>query len=62
MRPRGLLSVDDDAIKAVIYKHQQAAEEFGELFIYRDKDSGNTRTIFGYPTERTAQQISKTLG
>lgn len=32
----------------------------GELFIYRDKDSGNTRTIFGYPTERIAQQISKT--
>jgi hypothetical protein len=34
----------------------------GELFIYRDKDSGNTRTIFGYPTERIAQQLSKTLG
>ena len=34
----------------------------GELFIFRDKDSGNTRTIFGYPTERIAQQISKTLG
>jgi hypothetical protein len=34
----------------------------GELFLYRDKDSGNTRTIFGYPTERIAQQISKTLG
>ncbi len=34
----------------------------GELFIYRDKDSGNTRTIFGYPTQRIAQQISKTLG
>ena len=26
-----------------------------ELFIYRDKDSGNTRTISGYPTERIAQ-------
>ncbi|MCI0624609.1 MAG: hypothetical protein L0387_23680 [Acidobacteria bacterium] len=34
----------------------------GELFIYHDKDSGNTRTIFGYRTERIAQQISKTLG
>lgn len=34
----------------------------GELFIYRDKDSGNTRTIFGYPTARIAQQISETLG
>jgi hypothetical protein len=30
----------------------------GELFLYRDKDSGNTRTIFGYPTDRIAQQIS----
>lgn len=32
----------------------------GELFIYRDKDSGNTRTIFGYPTERIREQISTT--
>jgi hypothetical protein len=34
----------------------------GELFLYRDKDSGNTRTIFGYPTERIAQHISKMSG
>jgi len=34
----------------------------GELFLYRDKDSGNTRTILGYPTQRIAQQLSKTLG
>ena len=34
----------------------------GELFIYHEKDSGNTRTIFGYPTERIAQQISKASG
>ena len=34
----------------------------GEVFIYRDKDSGNTRSIFGYPTERIVQQISKTAG
>jgi hypothetical protein len=34
----------------------------GELFIYRDKDSGNTRTIFGYPAERIAEQISKMSG
>jgi len=34
----------------------------GDLFIYRDKDSGNTRSIFGYPTQRIAQQISETLG
>lgn len=29
----------------------------GELFIYHDTDSGNIRTIFGYPTARIAQQI-----
>ncbi|MBI4660339.1 MAG: hypothetical protein HY735_16000 [Verrucomicrobia bacterium] len=34
----------------------------GDLFIYRDRDSGNTRSIFGYPTQRIAQQISETLG
>ncbi len=34
----------------------------GDVFLYRDKDSGNTRTIFGYPTDRIAQQISKTFG
>jgi len=34
----------------------------GELFLYRDKDSGDTRTIFGYPTDRIAQQISTTIG
>jgi hypothetical protein len=34
----------------------------GALFIYRDKDSGNVRSIFGYPTYRIAQQISKTFG
>ena len=31
----------------------------GGLFIYRDTHSGNTRSIFGYPTEQVAQQISK---
>ena len=34
----------------------------GDLFLYREKDSGNTRTIFGYPTARITQQISTTLG
>jgi len=34
----------------------------GELFLYRDKHSGNTRTIFGYPTDRIAQQICTTVG
>ena len=31
----------------------------GGLFIYRDRHSGNTRNIFGYPTEPITQQISK---
>jgi len=34
----------------------------GDLFLYREKVSGNTRTIFGYPTARIAQQISTTFG
>ena len=34
----------------------------GVLFLYRDKASGNTRTIFGYPTDRIAEQITKTFG
>jgi hypothetical protein len=34
----------------------------GDLFLYREKDSGNTRTIFGYPTARIRQQIPTTLG
>ena len=34
----------------------------GELFLYRDKASGNTRTIFGYPTDRIAEQITRTFG
>ena len=29
----------------------------GELFIFRDNESGHTRTIFGYPTQRIAQQL-----
>ena len=33
-----------------------------ELFLYRDKDFGKTHTIFGYPTDQIAQQISKMVG
>lgn len=51
---------DTDANFAVAWTGDYRIE--GELFIYRDKDSGNNRTIFGYPTDRIAQQISKTLG
>jgi hypothetical protein len=34
----------------------------GDLFLYRERGSGNTRTIFGYPIARIAQQISTTFG
>lgn len=62
-RQREALSVhieDTDTNFAVAWTGSYRIE--GELFIYRDKDSGNTRTIFGYPTERIVQQISKTSG
>lgn len=62
-RQREALSVhieDTDTNFAVAWTGNYRIE--GELFIYRDKDSGNTRTIFGYPTERIVQQISKTSG
>ena len=29
----------------------------GDMFVYREKESGRIRSIFGYPTERIAQQI-----
>ena len=29
----------------------------GDLFVYREKESGRIRSIFGYPTERIAQPI-----
>ncbi len=32
------------------------------LFVYREKDSGNIRSIFGNPARRLTQQISKMLG
>jgi hypothetical protein len=51
---------DSDTNFAVGWKGNYRIE--GERFIYRDKDSGNTRTIFGYPTERIAQPISQTPG
>jgi hypothetical protein len=34
----------------------------GDRFIFRDTDSGNTRTIFGYPAARIARQLSRTPG
>jgi hypothetical protein len=34
----------------------------GDLFVYRDTKSGSLRSIFGYPTQRIAQQISKMIG
>jgi mevalonate kinase len=34
----------------------------GAAFIYRDKDSGNIRTILGYPTQRITHEISNMFG
>lgn len=34
----------------------------GAAFVYRDKDSGNVRTILGYPTQRITQEISNMFG
>ena len=34
----------------------------GAAFVFRDKDSGNVRTIIGYPTDRIINQISNMLG
>ena len=39
-----------------IYRIDSAA------FVYRDKDSGNVRTIIGYPTDRIINQISNMIG
>lgn len=34
----------------------------GATFVYRDKDSGNVRTILGYPTQRITHEISNMFG
>ena len=34
----------------------------GAAFVYRDKDSGNVRTILGYPTQRVIHEISNIFG
>ena len=34
----------------------------GAAFFYRDKDSGNIRTILGYPTQKVAHKISNIFG
>jgi len=34
----------------------------GAAFVYLDKDSGNVRTILGYPTQRIIHQISNMFG
>ncbi|HSF59245.1 MAG TPA: hypothetical protein VLD83_14330 [Candidatus Binatia bacterium] len=34
----------------------------GAAFVYRDKDSGNVRTILGYPTQRITHEISNIFG
>jgi hypothetical protein len=34
----------------------------GAAFVYWDKDSGNVRTILGYPTQRIIHEISNIFG
>jgi hypothetical protein len=34
----------------------------GKAFVYRDKDTGNVRTILGYPTQQILSQISNIFG
>jgi hypothetical protein len=34
----------------------------GAAFVYRDKDSGNVRTILGYPMQRITHEISNMFG
>lgn len=34
----------------------------GAAFVYRNKDSGNVRTILGYPTQRIIHEISNIFG
>jgi hypothetical protein len=34
----------------------------GAAFVFREKDSGNVRTILGYPTDRIINQISNMFG
>ena len=34
----------------------------GAAFVYRDKDSGNVRTILGYPIQKITQEISNMFG
>lgn len=34
----------------------------GAAFVYRDKDSGNVRTILGYPTQRITHEILNMFG
>jgi hypothetical protein len=51
---------DTDSNFAVAWTGNYRIE--GELFLYRDQDSGNTRSMFGFPTDRIVRQISSTLG
>lgn len=34
----------------------------GDVFVYHDKDSGNVRSIIGYPTQRIMDEISNMFG
>jgi hypothetical protein len=51
---------DTDTSFAIGWKGEYRIE--GDTFAYRDKDSGNVRSIIGYPTKRISREISNTFG
>ncbi len=62
-RDGGALSVhieDTDKHFAVGWQGRYRID--GAAFIFWDKDSGNLRTIFGYPTDQIINQISNMFG
>lgn len=52
---------DTDTKFAVAWKGSYRIDD-GAAFVFRDNDSGNVRTILGYPTHRISNQISKMFG
>ena len=51
---------DSDTKFAVGWKGSYRID--GAAFVFQDNDSGNVRTIIGYPTDRIINQISNMIG
>lgn len=51
---------DTDTSFAIGWKGEYRID--GKAFVYREKDSGNVRSIIGYPTQRISQEISNMFG